>query len=116
MKVTMGGHTASGRVSHAVFGEWTYSGENESWCGVTLSGNDHKMVGDVEVTCKRCIKQTPTFTTEQRNIAFEYLTAWRAGFDDGMAHQIRTKAVLDLWPGWPGGVADLARVILSGGK
>jgi hypothetical protein len=103
-------------VSHAVFGEWTYSGENESWCGVTLSGNDHKMVGDVEVTCKRCIKQTPTFTTEQRNIAFEYLAAWRAGFDDGMAHQIRTKAVLDLWPGWPGGVADLARVILSGGK
>lgn len=116
MKVTMGGHAASGRVSHAIFGAWTYSGVNKSWCGVTLSGNDHKTVGDVEVTCKRCVRIVPTFTTAQRNTAFELLQAWEAGFDFGVSWTVRHQAVLDVVPSWEGSGITLARIILSGGK
>lgn len=116
MKVSMGGHAVTGRVVHSVFGEWTYGGDNKSWCGVALSGNDHKSVGDIEVTCKRCVKQTPTFTTDERNVAFELLQAWRAGFDGNAAWGIRSKMVLDIIPGWKGLIVDAARIILSGGK
>lgn len=116
MKVSMGGHTRTGKVIHSLYGEWTYGTANESWCGVTLSGNDHKAVEDVEVTCKRCLKVTPTFTTTERNTAHELLTAYRAGFDTGPAWYVRQDAVLRLVPGWTGGPVLLAKVILNAGK
>lgn len=118
MKVTVGGHTRTGRVVHAIFGQWSYSGGNTSWCGVELSGNDHRMNGDVEVTCKRCVKVTPKFTPKERDIAFEVSQAYRAGFDhpSNPAWVMRTRALFDAVPGWKGSAAWVAGIILSTGK
>lgn len=110
MKVNMGGHTPNGKRIHAVVGEWSYTSNNMSWCGTTLTGNDHKMMGNVEVTCKRCIKQTPTYSHEHRKAAFEYVQAWRANFDLGF----RGRALRDVFPGWQGDLITLAKIVLSG--
>lgn len=116
MKVNMGGHTRTGKVIHSLYGEWSYSSANESWCGVTLSGNDQMAVSDIEVTCKRCIKVTPVYGTDVRDAAHELLVAYHAGFDTGPAWRMRQNALLRLLPDWDGGAVLLAKLILSAGK
>ena len=112
MRVNMGGHAENGKKVHAVMGEWSYTSDNSAWCGVALTGNDHMMIGYVEVTCKRCQKVTPTYSQELRDAAWEYITRWRAGFDASLERAFLSRA----FPGSKLTYLELSQIILSGAK
>lgn len=119
MKVNQGGTTVTGKVTHAVFGEWTYDGTNVPWCStsITLSGVETHTNSDVEVTCKNCIKVTPTYGKELRNLAFEMTQLYRAGFDTGPQWLVKSRSLFDGVSGVTGMRAiDVARIVLSGNK
>lgn len=119
MKVNQGGTTVTGKVTHAVFGEWTYDGVNTPWCSgsITLSGVETHASSDAEVTCKRCIKVVPTYPKETRDLAFEVTQLYRAGFDTGPQWLVKARSLFDLVEGTKGFTAiQVARIVLSGNK
>lgn len=119
MKVNQGGTTVTGKVTHAVFGEWTYDGVNIPWCtdSITLSGVETHTNSDVEVTCKRCIKVVPTYSKELRNLAFEMTQLYRAGFDTGPQWLVLARSLFASVDGVAGMTAiQVARIVLSGNK
>lgn len=120
MKVNQGGTTATGKVTHAVFGEWEYDGLNIPWCSgsITLTGVETHSNSDVEVTCKRCIKVVPTYGKELRNLAFEVTQLYRHGFTNGANWWITGRALIDSLGDTTGmGPAiNIARIVLSGNK
>lgn len=119
MKVNQGGTTVTGKVTHAVFGEWTYVGVNTPWCSdsITLSGVETHTNSDVEVTCKRCLKVVPTYSKELRNLAFEVKQLYRAGFNTGPHWLVKAWSLFASVDGAAGMTAiSLARIVLSGNK
>lgn len=119
MKVNQGGTTATGRVTHAVLGEWSYDGTNVPWCtdSLTLSGVETHMNSDVEVTCKNCMRVVPTYSKELRNLAFEMTQLYRAGFDTGPHWLVKARSLFAGVSGVSGMRAiDVARIVLSGNK
>ncbi len=119
MKVNQGGTTATGKVTHAVFGEWVYDGTNVPWCtsSITRSGVETHTNSDVEVTCKRCIKVVPTYPKETRDLAFEMTQLYRAGFDTGPQWLVKARSLFDSVDGVAGMTAiQVARIVLSGNK
>lgn len=119
MKVNQGGTTVTGKVTHAVFGEWTHTGVNTPWCSdsITLSGVETHTNSDVEVTCKRCIKVVPTYPKETRNLAFEMTQLYRAGFDTGPQWLVKARSLFASVDGVAGMTAiQVARIVLSGNK
>lgn len=120
MKVNQGGTTATGKVTHAVFGEWAYDGVNIPWCtgSIALSGVETHTNSDVEVTCKRCLKVVPTYGKESRDLAFEVAQLYRFGFTSGPHWQVVTRSLLRSLGDTTGmgSVIDIARIVLSGNK
>lgn len=119
MKVNQGGTTSTGKVTHAVFGEWTYHGANAPWCSrsMILSGVETHTNSDVEVTCKRCIKVVPTYDNKLRNLAFEMTQLWRHGFDKGPQWLVKTRSLFGSVENTTGLPAiEVARIVLSGNK
>lgn len=119
MKVNQGGTTVTGKVTHAVFGEWEYGGINTPWCtySIELSGVETHANSDVEVTCKRCIKVVPTYGKELRNLAFEMTRLYRAGFNTSPQWLVLARAVFGSVDGVVGMTAiQVARIVLSGNK
>lgn len=119
MKVNQGGTTATGKVTHAVFGEWTYDGINTPWCSgsIILSGVEQHTSSDVEVTCKTCIKVTPTYGKELRDLAFEMTQLYRRRFDTGPQWLVKSRSLFSGVTNTAGLTAiQLARIVLSGNK
>ena len=119
MKVNQGGTTVTGKVTHAVLGEWKYDGTNVPWCSISinLSGVETHTNSGVEVTCKNCIRVTPAYGKELRNLAFEVTQLYRHGFDSGLNWRIKAKALFDGVSGVVGMRAiDVAHIVLSGNK
>lgn len=119
MKVNQGGTAATGKVTHAVFGEWAYDGVNTPWCtdSITLSGVETHANSGVEVTCKRCLKVVPTYGKELRDLAFEMTQLYRAGFDTGPQWLVKARSLFASVDGVAGMPAiQVARIVLSGNK
>lgn len=118
MKVNQGGTAATGKVTHAVFGEWKYDGTNVPWCStIILSGVETHASSDVEVTCKRCIKVVPAYPKETRDLAFEVTQLYRAGFDTGPQWLVLARSLFASMDGMAGMTAiQVARIVLSGNK
>lgn len=120
MRVNQGGTTTTGKVVHAVFGEWSYTGVNTPWCSesITLSGVRTYANSDVEVTCKRCLKMVPTYGTELRNLAFEVTRLYRHGFTSDASWFLATRALLQGLGDTTGmgSIISIARIVLSGNK
>ena len=119
MKVNQGGTAATGKVTHAVFGEWAYDGANVPWCtdSIALTGVETHAASDVEVTCKRCIKVVPTYPKETRDLAFEMTQLYRAGFDTGPQWLVKARSLFASVDGVAGMSAiRVARIVLSGNK
>lgn len=119
MRVNQGGTTTTGKVVHAVFGEWSYDGANIPWCtgSITLSGVRTYANSDVEVTCKRCIKTVVTYDTELRNLAFEVVQLYRYGFSTGPQWLVKSQALFRALSDTAGLTAiQVARIVLSGNK
>lgn len=109
MKLNQGGTTTSGKVVHAVYGEWSYTSPNRSWCGRLLGSTQSRMVGHVEVTCKSCVRVTPTFDQRIRDTAFELLRSHRLGF----ALTASSRELARYFPDWSEGSVKLAQMVLS---
>lgn len=119
MKVNQGGTAATGKVTHAVFGEWAYDGVNTPWCtdSITLSGVETHANSGVEVTCKRCLKVVPTYGKELRDLAFEMTQLYRAGFDTGPQWLVKARSLFASVDGVAGMPAiQVARIVLSGNR
>lgn len=120
MKVNQGGTTATGKVTHAVFGEWAYDGINIPWCtgSIALTGVETHANSDVEVTCKRCLKVVPTYGKELRNLAFEVTQLYRHGFTEGAIWFLTTRSLLQSLGDTTGmgSAINIARIVLSGNK
>lgn len=106
--VSQGGRAATGKVVHAVYGEWSYTSGNRSWCGVALSGVESRSMGNVRVTCGNCARVVPFLDRYVMDVAFDVLRRHRLGF-----RVLGARTLRDLFPGWDLPVAEMAGVILS---